>query len=75
MQQKKYLSKTIFIFILTRITAAWCHTAVNAQVKNNKKYNVLFTAIDDLKPILGSYENKTVFTLKIDLLTLFSTSF
>jgi iduronate 2-sulfatase len=49
--------------------------AVVAQKKSASKPNILFIAVDDLKPILGCYGNKLVKTPNIDRLAKMATVF
>ena len=59
-----------FIFILT--TASAGHPIAAAQ---QKRPNILFIAIDDLRPDLGAYGNRMVKTPNIDRLAAFGTVF
>lgn len=54
--------------------AALCALA-NSAFSQNQKYNVLFIAIDDLKPELGCYGNKLIKTPNIDRLADRGTTF
>ena len=38
----------------------------NLVAQQNKKPNILFIAVDDLKPIMGCYGNKLIKTPNID---------
>lgn len=67
------MKKTIKTLILI-LCCAFTISDVNAQLKN-KKYNVLFIAVDDLKPELGCYGSSTVKSPNIDALAQKSTVF
>jgi hypothetical protein len=49
--------------------------SVSAQKKQQSKPNILFIAVDDLKPILGCYGNTLVKTPNIDRLAKMATVF
>jgi arylsulfatase A-like enzyme len=60
----KKLTKTLsFLFTFFSVTLT-----IFSQIGYNlkQKYNILFIAVDDLKPILGCYGNKTVISPNID---------
>jgi arylsulfatase A-like enzyme len=63
---KKFTS--IFFVLLTLFVAT-------AKAQNGKKLNILFIAIDDLKPNLGCFGDKIVKTPNIDRLAKMGTSF
>ena len=67
---KKYYFKFSTILFLSAIS-----TAVFAQKKATNKPNVLFIAVDDLKPLLGCYGNTLVKTPNIDKLAKMATVF
>jgi iduronate 2-sulfatase len=74
MQHKTNIVQAFSVIFLTVVIAAWCHTAYT-QTKPNKKYNILFIAVDDLKPELGCYGSKVVKSPNIDALANQSTLF
>ena len=57
----------LFLFVISN--------AVTAQKKPTSKPNILFIAVDDLKPLLGCYENTLVKTPNIDRLAKMATVF
>jgi iduronate 2-sulfatase len=65
----KYI-KLLFVFCLLIIS-----NGVIAQQKKATKPNILFIAVDDLKPILGCYGNTLVKTPNIDRLAKIATVF
>jgi arylsulfatase A-like enzyme len=67
--------KTKFIKFLSILCLIVISNAVIAQQKKNTKPNILFIAVDDLKPILGCYGNTLVKTPNIDRLAKISTVF
>jgi arylsulfatase A-like enzyme len=68
------MKKTIFLQYLTIIALALlCNQAAFSQ--ENKKPNILFIAIDDLKPVLGCYGNTLIKTPNIDRLAKMGTVF
>jgi arylsulfatase A-like enzyme len=67
--------KTKFIKFLSILCLIVISNAVIAQQKKNTKPNILFIAVDDLKPILGCYGNILVKTPNIDRLAKISTVF
>ncbi len=63
-------TSTLFVLMLVNVSY------VNAQKKTEKKQpNILFFAVDDLKPILGCYGNKMVQSPNIDKLAQMATVF
>ncbi len=58
--------------VLLLLCLALCHStwlfSVSAQTVQKPKYNVLFIAVDDLRPELGAYGNKIIKTPNIDKL-------
>jgi hypothetical protein len=50
-------------------------TILSAQKSNTSKPNILFIAIDDLKPLIGAYGNQIVQTPNIDRLAKRGTTF
>jgi iduronate 2-sulfatase len=54
----------LIIIVLTLVFSA-CH---KNKIGNNKKYNVLFIAVDDLRPELGCYGKEYMHTPNIDKL-------
>jgi arylsulfatase A-like enzyme len=48
---------------------------LSAQKSNTSKPNILFIAIDDLKPLIGAYGNQIVRTPNIDRLAKRGTTF
>jgi iduronate 2-sulfatase len=70
MNQKNNYFK-IAIILLFATTSSF----VSAQKKQQSKPNILFIAIDDLKPILGCYGNTLVKTPNIDRLAKMATVF
>ena len=64
---KKILYSSLFLFGMLNVSDVFSQT--------KKKPNVLFIAIDDLKPILGCYGNKLVKTPNIDRLAKMGTVF
>ena len=71
MKIKNYTILTIITLLLA------CSAAKPTKVKhvNEKKQNVLFIAIDDLKPLLGCYGNPYIKTPNIDRLAAMGTVF
>ncbi|MFZ4670791.1 MAG: sulfatase [Flavobacterium sp.] len=61
------LAYLLFLFAIT--------TSVFAQNKSTNKPNILFIAVDDLKPVLGCYGNTLVKTTNIDRLAKMATVF
>ena len=61
------LAYLLFLFAIT--------TSVFAQNKSTNKPNILFIAVDDLKPVLGCYGNTLVKTPNIDRLAKMATVF
>lgn len=61
------LAYLLFLFAIT--------TSVFAQNKSTNKPNILFIAVDDLKPVLGYYGNTLVKTPNIDRLAKMATVF
>ncbi len=61
------LASLLFLFAIT--------TSVYAQKKSTNKPNILFIAVDDLKPVLGCYGNTLVKTPNIDRLAKMATVF
>ncbi len=70
MKNKRYtiainiLSKTISVFLV--LISLSCQDTFAQIIKTTKKPNVLFVIVDDLKPILGCYEDPFVKTPNID---------
>ena len=67
---KNYYFKLASLLFLLAIS-----TVVFAQKKPTSKPNILFIAVDDLKPLLGCYENTLVKTPNIDRLAKMATVF
>ena len=67
--------KTIFVKLFSVLCLLVISNGVIAQQKKNTKPNILFIAVDDLKPILGCYGNTLVKTPNIDRLAKISTIF
>jgi len=67
---KNYYFKLASILFLLAIS-----TAIIAQNKPTSKPNILFIAVDDLKPLLGCYGNTLVKTPNIDRLAKMATVF
>ncbi|MFM2232910.1 MAG: hypothetical protein RJB31_1611, partial [Bacteroidota bacterium] len=58
MTGKKFLSISIILMIVS----------LDLLAQQAKKPNILFIAVDDLKPIMGCYGNKLIKTPNIDRL-------
>ncbi len=67
--------KTKFVKLLSVLCLLVISNGVIAQQKKNSKPNILFIAVDDLKPLLGCYGNTLVKTPNIDRLAKISTVF
>jgi arylsulfatase A-like enzyme len=67
--------KTIFVKLFSVLCLLVISNGVIAQQKKNSKPNILFIAVDDLKPLLGCYGNTLVKTPNIDRLAKISTVF
>jgi iduronate 2-sulfatase len=67
--------KTKFVKLLSFLCLLVISNGVIAQQKKNSKPNILFIAVDDLKPLLGCYGNTLVKTPNIDRLAKISTVF
>ena len=63
MKRTSNIFKSALILLLVIVS-----TSVVAQKKSTAKPNILFIAVDDLKPILGCYGNTLVKTPNIDRL-------
>ena len=66
---------TKFLKILPVFCFLFISNGITAQKKMDNKPNILFIAVDDLKPILGCYGNTLVKTPNIDKLAKISTVF
>jgi len=66
---------TKFIKILSVLCLLVISNGIIAQQKKSNKPNILFIAVDDLKPILGCYGNTLIKTPNIDRLAKISTVF
>jgi len=55
--------------ILVYLVVFMCVFSINAQKTKNSKPNILFIAIDDLKPTIGSYGDNYAITPNIDKLS------
>jgi hypothetical protein len=64
------MKKAILFLILV-----FAMSSTKSYAQKNSKPNILFIAIDDLKPELGAYGNKLVKTPNIDRLAKMSTVF
>ena len=60
----KILGRTISVFLV--LISLSCQDTFAQIIKTTKKPNVLFVIVDDLKPILGCYEDPFVKTPNID---------
>ena len=70
MNRRKHYFKIAIIMLLAIVSSS-----VIAQKKQASKPNILFIAVDDLKPILGYYGNTLVKTPNIDRLAKMATVF
>ena len=69
-QRKTIGAITTFVMLVLMLPAG-----SKAQKKTGRKPNILFIAIDDLKPVLGCYGDKLVKTPNIDRLAASGTVF
>ena len=67
--------KTKYVKILSVLCLLVISNGIIAQQKKSNKPNILFIAVDDLKPILGCFGNTLVKTPNIDRLAKISTVF
>lgn len=67
--------KSKILFLCFVLTSFGTHLVAQKAAKPTSKPNVLFIAIDDLKPILGCYGNKLIKTPNIDRLARMGTVF
>ena len=67
--------KTKYVKILLVLCLLVISNGIIAQQKKSNKPNILFIAVDDLKPILGCYGNTLIKTPNIDRLAKISTVF
>jgi len=67
--------KTKYVKILSVLCLLVISNGIIAQQKKSNKPNILFIAVDDLKPILGCYGNTLIKTPNIDRLAKISTVF
>lgn len=65
---KNLTFKIFFLSFLTLVTVSCEKINTQKKTANNQPKNVLFIAVDDLKPILGAYGNTVVKTPNIDKL-------
>lgn len=63
---REHLRKRCFIFVFS-VLAAWLTGGLSA-LQAAEKFNVLFVAVDDLRPELGCYGNQIIKTPNIDRL-------
>ena len=62
---KNYIKTLVFT---STILMLGCNTKTEDKVVKNQQKNILFIAVDDLKPLLGAYGHKDVKTPNIDKL-------
>ena len=62
----KYIYKILFIFL---------YLSCYSQDHNDNRPNILFIAVDDLKPTIGAYEDEIAITPNLDKLSENATTF
>ena len=69
---RKFLKRGLFVAFLSSVLVT---SALARNKTQSKRYNILFIAVDDLKPMLGCYGDSTVISPHIDSLATQGTVF